>query len=287
MFSLRSLFQRLAMMLSPQRPPEIQGLPVSVAIPLENFLTLVLAHPDDYIDYRLVCAALCDTTVAPFHEVNVFTLRRQNPTPRTYYVVSDRVTRPRPPNPNVVTPATATSAPEAPAATSAHEPPTPAPPAARPRSFVIASSQSSSPNRFLSGAGMDHIREWRPPSGSTEWWRGAAASSHNGAQRRIFEATFNLPAMTRLTLVDVVIALYAVRSVDPDYQFDNHNCWWFARTSLLLLMHRAQPSSTTVESTFFTAAPLPLPIPYGLNHDVIAQDAATAQETFARLVSHL
>ena len=95
--------------------------------------------------------------------------------------------------------------------------------------------------------------------------------------------------MTRLTLIDVTLALCSVRSVDPEYQFDNHNCWWFARTSLLLLMCPAQPNLTTedLENTFFTAVPIPVYIPYGLNNNVIVRDMSSAQETFIPLVIHL
>ena len=286
-------------------PTSIPGLDPSVAIPLDLLLTLIQNHPEDYIDFTLRCVALCDTRIPPYHEANVFEFVGGT---HRHYIVSDRVAQPVDPTTTMTAPhpppapPTTTAPPPAPPATMAPAltapastapvttaPPTttaPVPATPRARSFALIMSESSTPHPYLHGNGVDHIRAWQPAPNSP-WWKGAKASSKNGAETMLCELMFD-QGLAPLTLIDVVLALSAVRSIDPSYQFDYHNCWWFSRSALLLLMRLSRPhaEAAAVEDLFASVAPFPaIVIPGGLNNSIIIRDAALAHVRFTQLVS--
>jgi len=119
-----------------------------------------------------------------------------------------------------------------------------------------------------------------PQARVRRWWFGRTDSAS--------ELTFEQPGLARLTLIDVALALFAIRSIDPNYQFDYHNCWWYSRSTLLLLMRISQPNAevAVVEDRFVSVARFPsVLIPGGLNNGIILRDGSSAHTKFTELVS--
>jgi hypothetical protein len=102
------------------------------------------------------------------------------------------------------------------------------------------------------------------------------------------ELIFEQPGLAHLMLIDVALTLFAIQSIDPNYQFHYHNCWWYSQSALLLLMCLSQPNAkvTVVEDQFITVALFPaIMIPGGLNNTIIICDASLAHTNFTQLVS--
>lgn len=285
--SLRSLFPRMASSSS-----EVDRLssalhfqqPTSV---LTLFETL-RAHPEDYAHILLENIALCATDSGPRHDLLVIELYRllEDGTRRYYFVAADRV-----PVPQHLEETSADSDSEQPVDNAGPNATDDPPNSSRSRGSNPSKSTNGSK---IGGQADDCARQWRSDPDNPRWWRGACCSSSRPATslRHLFDFDPARSGMTRpLTFIDVVLALESVSQTAPIYSLRKHNCWWYARCVLLVLVLRQQevlssptPRPQTEQVFFRKVETTTIPYPDSLTKRVMTVDTASAEIIFRKLV---
>lgn len=263
-------------------PAPILGLHTTQSTGLLPFIDLVMANPHQYHDIKLREAVLCDTGVGVRHESIVFKLsvRLGDGNLAFLYVVGERVTAPQLTGDN--TPNNALDIP----------PGSPLPAPTRSSSPLRLPTLGSSDSITLwkgTGLASDCLRRWEPARPEA-WWQDALGTTVNPLRNPITKFDFS-ERDEALTLIDVVLAMRSANIASPEYSVTTNNCWWFARSVLLLLclVYDHSPDSPNDQGKtinhFFKQAPTPkLVIDVPLSDQVIEKDVCAAFKPFLELV---
>lgn len=272
---------------------EVAGLSYSELTDIDQLFRNASSYPQIFISSVLLTAVVADSNVPPNHESDIFRFRSWNG--QEFCIVADRVAHTEnatttPLNDNhtdlhelVPSPSEAIALTPRGDTIVSHPTPATTTPAPRHSRPIISLSSSRSATQYLSGVGVDKVRAWQPTH-SELWWKGAHASSHNGAANKCGEFGFD---GSGLTFLDVVVALYAVHQCDPAYSLLAHNCWWYARCVLLVLWRRNRSITEDQDDVaFFHEAKAPaVLIPGSLSESMIRADVDAALAIFDDLVS--
>lgn len=281
--SFRRLFPRMGSS-SPEEDRLSSALHFQQPTSVLTLFETLRAHPEDYGHILLENIALCATDSEPRHDLLVIKLYHllEDGTRRHYFVASDRV-----PFPQRLEETSPDSDGEQPVDD------------AVPNTTNSPRSRGSNPSKSMNGSkpggqADDCARQWRPDPSNSRWWKGARCSSSRPATRlrHLFDFDPVRSGMTSpLTFIDVVLALESVSQTEPVYSLRKHNCWWFARCVLLLLVLRQQevsssptPRPRTEQSYFSRVETTRIPYPDSLTKSVMRADTASAEIIFHTLV---